>query len=294
MNMIAETLPAAAAFESVRRFPQDRTARYLAAGHRSVDGWLTPLSARVLSFLLAEQARLGVRGAVGEIGVHHGKLFLIAYLATRSDERAFAIDVFDMQEFNVDQSGKGDRERFLANVRRHAGSTDGLVVITADSLKLSPQRILDEAGRARFVSVDGGHTEECAFNDLRLAEACLAEGGIILLDDYFNHHWPDVSVGAARHFLSADARTKPFLVTPNKVFAAEPRYHGAYQTAVRERFRPNFNNSAHMFASAVDIYLIEGLRGLGGAISSLIADEARMRLARSPGLKAFLKRLAGR
>jgi len=294
MNTIAEILPDAGSVASAGRFSADRTARYLAAGHRSVEGWLTPLSARVLAFLLAEQSRIGVRGSVGEIGVHHGKLFLLAYLATRTDERAFAVDVFDMQEFNLDHSGKGDRERFLANVQRHAGSTDGLVVITADSLKLTPQRLLDEAGRARFISVDGGHTEDCALNDLRLAEGCLAEGGIILLDDYFNHHWPDVSVGAARHFLSADARTKPFLVTPNKVFFAEPRYHGLYQKAVRERFQPSFNNSARMFGSAVDIYLIEGLRGIGGAISSLIADEARMRLARSPRLKTFVKSIMRR
>ena len=294
MNTIAETLSPPHVAAGLRRFPPDLTTRYIAGGHRSVEGWLTPLSARVLAFLLEEQSHLGVRGSVGEIGVHHGKLFLIAYLATRMDERAFAIDVFDLQEFNVDGSGKGDRERFLANLQRHAGSTDGVIVITADSLKLPSDRIVSEAGPARFVSVDGGHTEQCAFNDLRLAEACLADGGIILLDDYFNHHWPDVSVGAARHFLSPDAKTRPFLVTPNKVFLAEERYHGLYQKAVRERFAAHANNSARMFGSAVDIYLIEGVRGIGGAISSLFADEARMRLARSPRLKAFVKRLVRR
>lgn len=255
---------------------------------------MTPLSARVLSFLLDEQSRIGIGGSVGEIGVHHGKLFLIAYLATRADERAFAIDVFDLQEFNLDQSGKGDRERFVANVQRHAGSTDGLVVMTADSLKLSPERLLDEAGPARFISVDGGHTEECAINDLRLAEACLADGGIILLDDYFNHHWPDVSVGAARHFLAPEAKTKPFLITPNKVFFAEERYHALYQKAVRERFQANFNRNGRMFGSAVDIYMTEGLRGLSGAISSLIVDEARLRLAHAPRLKSFAKALLRR
>ncbi|HEV2069230.1 MAG TPA: hypothetical protein VGR26_05515 [Acidimicrobiales bacterium] len=34
-------------------------------------------------------------GSVGEIGVHHGKLFLLAYLASRRDEAAFAVDVFE-------------------------------------------------------------------------------------------------------------------------------------------------------------------------------------------------------
>ena len=290
MSTIAEALPTEGLGEEPR-FPDSRSANYLTSGLRHVEGWLTPLSARVLAFLLDGQAKNGVRGAVGEIGVHHGKLFLVAYLATRKDERAFAIDVFDQQEFNLDHSGKGNREQFLANVERYAGSTDGLVVIASDSLRIQPERILNEAGPARFVSVDGGHTAECTLNDLRLAESCLTGGGIILLDDYFNHHWPDVSVGAAQHFLSADAKTKPFLITPNKVFFAEERYHGMYQNAVRDAFKPHFTRSSCMFGSAVDIYVIEGVRNVRGAISSLVADEARIRLARSPQVKAFVKSL---
>ena len=295
MNTLAETLSPDTKAAQARRFPASRSSRYLKGGLRLVEGWLTPLSARVLAFLLDQQTRLGVRGSVGEIGVHHGKLFLVAYLATRRDERAFAVDVFDLQEFNTDGSGKGDRDRFVANVERHAGSTDGLVLITADSLKLTPDRILRDAGPARFISVDGGHTDECTINDLRLAEACLADGGIIVLDDYFNHHWPDVSVGAARHFTAPGARTKPFLITPNKIFFADERYHGVYQNALREPFQPHYTRSGRMFGSAVDIYVIDGgVLAIGAAVASLIADEARMQLARYPRLRSFAKRVAGR
>lgn len=294
METIAETLSATPRVQQVRRFPESGSADYLASGLRRVEGWLTPLSARVLAHLLDEQVTLGVHGSVGEIGVHHGKLFLVAYLATCRDERAFAIDVFGQQELNVDHSGRGDREQFLANVQRHAGSTDGLVVIAEDSLKITPERLLRDAGPARFISVDGGHTAECAFSDLRLAESCLADGGIILLDDYFNQNWPDVSVGAARHFLSPEAKTKPFLITSNKVYFAEERYHGVYQKAARDRFLPNYTRAGRMFGTAVDIYLVEGVRNVSGALSSLVADEARMRLSRHPRLKALVKTLARR
>ncbi len=294
MNTMAETLPTAHGRNEMRRFPQSRRAGYLATGLRNVEGWLTPLSARVLAHLLDEQIGLGVSGAVGEIGVHHGKLFLVAYLATCRDERAFAIDVFGQQELNIDQSGKGDREQFLANIEQHAGSTEGLVVIAEDSLKITAERLLGEAGPARFISVDGGHTEECAFNDLRLAEACLADGGLILLDDYFNQNWPDVSVGAARHFLTGDAKTKPFLITSNKVYFAEERYHSVYQAAVRARFLPHYTRSARMFGTAVDLYLIEGARSISGALASLAADEARIRLARHPRIKDVVKSLVRR
>lgn len=295
MTSLADAYEPASTAERLRRFPARRLARYLESGVRQVEGWLTPLSARILAFLLDEQARLGVHGSVGEIGVHHGKLFLVAYLATRRAERAFAVDLFDLQELNVDGSGRGDRERFLANVERHAGSTEGLVVLTADSLKLPPARLLEEAGPARFVSIDGGHTDECTLNDLRLAEACLADGGIILLDDYFNPNWPDVSVGAARHFTSPGAKTKPFLITPNKVFFAEERNHSVYQRALYEPFRSHYARSGRMFGAAVDIYIVDGgIRAIGGAISSAFSEEARMHLARHPRLRSLAKRIVRR
>lgn len=279
---------------SNRRFPPDKLSKYLKGGHRSVQGWLVPFSAQAIAFLLDVQSKTGVKGSVGEIGVHHGKLFLVAYLSALSDEAAFAIDVFEQQDLNLDKSGKGDRERFLENLKRHAGSTDGLVVMVEDSLRLKPERILTAAGAARFMSIDGGHTDECTRHDLRLAEACLAGGGIIVLDDYFNHHWPDVSVGAASHFLSGRARTKPFLITPNKVFFCEDRYHGRYQMAFRAAFRRHYVRRSRMFGSAVDIYVREGLQSLRTVVSGLIEDEARIRLAKYPQLKAMVRSLTAR
>jgi Methyltransferase domain len=276
------------------RFPPSKLAAYLRRGCRDVEGWLTPLSAKVVAFLLQQQTKTGFVGAVGEIGVHHGKLFLVEYLSTRADEAAFAIDLFEQKQLNVDHSGKGDRERFLDNVRVYAGSTDGLVVIGADSRQVTPEHILTQAGRARFVSVDDGHTEECARSDLRLAESCLAAGGIILLDDYCNQNWPDVSIRAASHLLAADARTKPFLITPDKVFLAEKQYHRMYQQAVRSGFAGHYTRSCNMFGAPVDIYLREGMRNLSSAIAALITDEARIRLAGHPKMNEFVKGLWAR
>lgn len=268
-----------------RRFPPTKLAAYLRRGSRHVEGWLTPLNAKVMAFLLEQQTKAGIVGAVGEIGIHHGKLFLVEYLSTRADEAAFAIDLFEQQQLNVDHSGQGDRRRFLDNVRVYAGSTDGLVVIGADSRQVTPEQILTQAGQVRFISVDGGHTEDCARNDMRLAESCLTTGGIILLDDYFNQYWPDVSVGAASHLLSADARTRPFLITPNKIFLAEEPYHRMYQHAVRSEFAGHYSRSSNMFRAPVDIYLRVGMHGLSRLIAKHIIDEARIRLAGHPKMR---------
>lgn len=277
--------------DSRSRFQPHLLTRYLSGGHRSVEGWLTPLCAGVIAGILEAQSCNGIAGSVGEIGVHHGKLFLVAYLSTRTDETAFAIDVFEQQELNTDHSGKGDRERFLHNVRARAGSTDGLIVIGKDSLKITPAEILEQAGRCRLFSIDGGHTEECTRNDLAIAEACLCERGVIVLDDYFNHLWPDVSVGAAAHFASGVARTKPFAITPNKVFFAEEQHHSFYKKLLQEKFFRHYTRSSRMFGVDVDLYSREGFRGVAPGLKRRLIDEGRIRLAGFPAVVSLAKSL---
>jgi hypothetical protein len=55
--------------------------------------------------LTAKQHELGLYGAVGEIGVHHGK-FLIPIIGNAlAGEPAVALDLFEDQSGNVDTSG---------------------------------------------------------------------------------------------------------------------------------------------------------------------------------------------
>ena len=278
MSAITQAIPAATGTNSLpdRRFSKAQLTAYLRGGHRAVEGWLTPLSAQAIVAILEEQTRIGIGGAVAEIGIHHGKLFLVEYLATLRGETAVAIDVFEQQELNTDHSGEGDREQFLTNVKAHAGSTDGLAVIMKDSLQVTAGELLGIAGPTRFFSIDGGHTEECTRNDLALAEAVLTDGGVIVLDDYFNHEWPDVSVGTALHFHSGSARTRPFAITPNKVFFAEPRYHQVYKEMLKTGFAQHYVRPCKMFGTEVDIYVREGIRSIAGAVGWRIADQLRM------------------
>jgi len=89
--------------------------RYLHRDMRHVRGWLNNLTARVIAALGQHQTAHGITGAVGEIGVHHGKLWLILDHIATPDEMRFAIDIFDLQDLNTDRSGRGDLERFEQN-----------------------------------------------------------------------------------------------------------------------------------------------------------------------------------
>jgi hypothetical protein len=205
--------------------------RYRAVGQRLVTGFLEPEILLVLEVLDSAQRTRRITGAVAEIGVHHGKLFIALRLLQRGAEKAVAIDIFGDQELNVDGSGRGNLEKFINNVNLWS-SMDGVVVHQGDSTKLEPEALRDLAGGdIRFFSVDGGHTEEIVFSDMKLAEATLADGGIVIADDVFNQHWPGVAVGTLR-YLENGAKLAPFLIGYNKVFFAQPDHCAFYRAEV--------------------------------------------------------------
>jgi hypothetical protein len=209
---------------------ESRVARYIHRGKFYVDGWLRTEAALVIAALNDGQRTLGVEGGIAEIGVHHGKLFILLYLLSQPPEKAVAIDLFDDQHLNVDQSGQGDLGKFQDNLQRHADNTR-LVLHQGNSLDLAAADLVRLAeGPLRFVSVDGGHTAGNTAHDLALAESSLAEGGIVVVDDVFNERWPGVGDGVHRHF-ARHSGLVPFAIGANKTYFCRPPYRDPYRAA---------------------------------------------------------------
>jgi hypothetical protein len=228
---------------------------YLKRGYSRVGGWLFPYSAKFIDSLIELQLEAGVRGSVGEIGVHHGKLFILLALGRRADEAAFAIDVFGDQHLNRDDSGSGDREIFLSNARRWLGSdSERLNVLQRSSLEVRPADILERNGPVRLASIDGGHTEDCVINDLMLVQSVLAPKGVVILDDHFNEFWPEVSSGVARYLLDPAARLRPFAITPNKTYFTAAEDVAFYRRGLRGRNEYYYEKSARLLGSDLDIF----------------------------------------
>jgi hypothetical protein len=220
---------------------------YLKHGQELVKGWLFPGAPQAIVLLSDEQRSSRLSGGVAEIGVHHGKLFILLYLLSSQDERAVAIDLFSHQNLNVDHSGAGDLKQFKRNLHRHA-DTSRLVIHEGDSTQLTAERML-ELGRGpfRLISIDGGHTAEITAHDLATAEGALAEGGIIILDDCFNEEWPGVSDGVHRYF--SEPRTiVPIGIGANKTFfcqrAFAERYAGVLTKLDRNATKQDFLHSS--------------------------------------------------
>ena len=228
--------------------------RYLIFGLQRVEGWLDPYSAEVIRVLSDVQRQSNFAGAVGEIGVHHGKLFILLILTAAEHEKAFVIDVFENQALNIDASGRGDKKKFLSNLGHWAGRPRAVSIIAKSSLEVRPEELLFACGRVRIASIDGGHTEECALNDLQLIEAVLTEHGIVILDDYFNQHWPGVSAGAAKYLSDPNTKLRPFAISPNKIFLTAPSNANFYRSQLRRQKGFNVETTAKMFGHEVDVY----------------------------------------
>ena len=209
-------------------------AGYLEHGIGQVDGWLSPVTASMIAHLLVGQSLLGLRGDVCEIGVHHGKLFLVLACTTLPGERAVAVDIFGDQAKNLDRSGGGDRGIFEAHLAAQAPGAD-VEIIQESSLELAVHGFLER--RFRLVSIDGGHTAAVVANDLRLAERTLVGGGVAALDDILSHDWTGVLSGLVS-YRAAGGTLVPFALVPNKLLLSTDAAAAARGVAAMRRGFP--------------------------------------------------------
>jgi hypothetical protein len=192
-----------------------------------------PAAAQAIVLLSQQQSSANLSGGVAEIGVHHGKLFILLYLLSAENESAVAIDLFSHQHLNVDRSGAGDLERFKQNLLRHADASR-LIIHEGDSTQLTAAHLL-ELGRGpfRLISIDGGHTAEITAHDLATAEGALGGGGIVILDDCFNEEWPGVSDGVHQYF-STPRSIVPLGIGAGKTFFCHRAFAERYAAVLRE------------------------------------------------------------
>jgi hypothetical protein len=208
----------------------DRSAalRYAIRDIGSVEGWVSE-SATTATLLLAQaQDRAAVAGDIAEIGIHHGKYFILLAQFLNPGETGLAIDLFGRQAANLDGSGHGDLDRFRQNLTTHLGPDPAVVVLEADSLSLTTDRL--GARAFRMVSIDGGHTAAHVLNDLALFEPVLHEHGFVVVDDFYNPAWPGVNEGMFRYWLTGGA-LRPFAYGGNKLYLCRPSAWEAYWTA---------------------------------------------------------------
>jgi Methyltransferase domain len=89
----------------------------------------------------------------------------------------------------------------------------------ADSLTMRSDDLASLGGLEgfRLFSVDGGHQVANVIHDLGLIGDNLTNGGVVVLDDFFNPDWPGVNEGLFA-FLARSRSLAPFSYGDNKLF----------------------------------------------------------------------------
>jgi hypothetical protein len=236
---------------------------YIQNGYKRVQGWLSSGAVSLITAIDRIQKEMEIRGHIGEIGIHHGKLFILMYLLRREGENTVAVDTFDMAKFNIDESGRGNKRIFLKNVDRYAKTASQLKIIQQDSQKLKAEDIRNTVGGSvRLFSIDGGHTAGITCHDLETISGSLSEGGVIILDDYFNEEWPEVSEGTNRFYHKKGyKRIFPFLIGGNKTFfTSSKEYAEKYIEALQSYRIGTAFKLSQLFGSTVIYYGFDRLK----------------------------------
>jgi hypothetical protein len=219
---------------------RERLLAYCGGGQHGVQGWLQDDALLLTLLLHGQQRAAGFGGGVAEIGVHHGRYFIaLALMGDGPGERALAVDVFEDQHLNPDGSGHGDRAAFEANLAAW-GLAGRPVVLQRDSLTLTPEAVRALVGPpgVRLFSVDGSHTLGHAAHDLRLAAACLAPGGVVMLDDFFHRDWPGVTEAAVLLLHGENPPLAPLAICGGKLALVAAAEHAAWLARLRAAVLP--------------------------------------------------------
>ena len=225
---------------------------------KTVEGWLSETDAKIFELILKQQSDLRLVGSVAEIGLHHGKSFILLCTFLQSNEKAYGIDVFESQMLNLDSSGSGNKKRLLGNLHRFDCDMSQVILDGRQSELVNASEIRVAVGGIRFFSIDGGHWYSTVLNDLNLAKECLITGGVIAVDDYLRPEWPDV--GRAFHAWYA-LNSEDFEVIAigfNKIYLTHPSWAPLYrENLLQDPYMRNFFSKFYSIDNVdVPIYAI--------------------------------------
>ena len=170
-------------------------------------------SAFTWSVLLSSQTESNLQGDMLEIGVEFGTSAFLMLESLTGDEHATLIDI-------------NTTEEWLTGIEGTYSDKHNVQFIEGNSSQMNAGEM---PSQCRWIHIDGGHLYDHVTNDLLLTANALAEGGVMVLDDFFEIRWPDVTA-AILNFLKVDVRLTPFLLVNRKLYCTgSPEKAQAYQ-----------------------------------------------------------------
>ncbi len=193
---------------------------YLAAS-ATLPGWFFPRSIAIWDCLLGFQREQALVGNVMEIGVWRGRSALLAAMHAQAGE----------QGLFVDPALHAKTQELLAQA---TAAQCTFVCDVSSTLHRSPL-VAAQARTYRWIHIDGEHSGTAVYDDLTISHQLLHDGGVLVIDDFFNPVWPQITTAAIQFCARHTHELSMFLVADNKGYFCRPRQQSLYTRYLRER-----------------------------------------------------------
>lgn len=203
---------------------------YLLHGYQKIEGWVME-GARDVTLAIADIQKDFGSGPVLEIGVWKARYLCLLSFVPKEAERIIGIDPI---------VGVPDREVHLKQLRQNinmfARRPDLVTLLETRSEAINPAELIEMAGdKFQFMSIDGSHLKEHVLHDMTIAEAVLAEGGVLAMDDIANPIAPGVWEAFIRYGMNESATLMPFINAGNKLFLSQRAHAPKYRDTLLKR-----------------------------------------------------------
>ena len=183
----------------------------------SIDGFFTEEHHLLFENLLSFQEKNNIKGDIGEIGVFKGRSATLL---------AKHVGVYSL--YLIDIHMDNDKAEILKNIHLLA-SPEYIQCYSIDSknfLSLEDSKFF--YNKSRFIHIDGGHTGNDIYSDLKVFKQMLSPEGIIAVDDFYNDEYPQVTESIYKYINNNPYDYVLFLTAFNKAYLCRPEMYSVY------------------------------------------------------------------
>lgn len=185
---------------------------------KEVPGWFYVYDHAIFHCVLNTMQH-DVSGDICEIGVANGKSAIALSNYKSSSEKLYLYDIF-LEEDRIIAENNIKRFGTFENIDWRLGDT---TLLTAKTLGIDTS--------LRFLHIDGSHEHTAVYSDLCVFGDKMADGGIIVMDDFNDYEYPGVKSGTMK-FLLENPKWMMFAIGQNKAYLCKQSHYDRYINAL--------------------------------------------------------------
>lgn len=203
---------------------------FINEGSASVPGWFHNRDMALFFYLTKLQGKVAkVEGDICEVGVYAGKSLILLGMMSNPKEKLVAMDLF-LEDF---------LEQTQANMKQFCPSVENVEYVKCETSELSVDGVQKHFPRPlRFLHIDAGHEYHEVLHSLVVLAPYVANGGIIVMDDYHDREFPGIEAATLDFCaITSPRQFVPFVVGHNKIYLTTPRHAHLYMKALLKQPR---------------------------------------------------------